>query len=54
MKANERKTKKSSAVGYGTLGRSVLASSPRNVIVKTVVMPLGKLCWFNFFRERNR
>jgi hypothetical protein len=39
MKANERKTKKSKAVGYGTFGRSVRASSPRNVIVRTVVIP---------------
>lgn len=42
MNPKERKTKKSSAVGYGTLGRSVLASRPRKVIVSTVVMPIGK------------
>jgi hypothetical protein len=40
MNANDRNTKKSSAVGYGTLGRSVRASSPRNVIVRTVVIPV--------------
>lgn len=39
MNAKERKTKKSKAVGYGTLGRSVLASRPRKVIVSTVVIP---------------
>jgi hypothetical protein len=39
MNANERKTKKSRAVGYETFGKSVLASNPKNVIVKTVVMP---------------
>jgi hypothetical protein len=27
-------------VGYGTFGRSVRASSPRNVIVRTVVIPV--------------
>lgn len=39
MKPKERNTKKSSAVGYGTLGRSVRASRPRNVMVSTVVIP---------------
>lgn len=42
MKANDKKTKKSKAVGYGTFGRSVLASSPKNVIVRTVVIPSGQ------------
>lgn len=39
MNPNERKTKKSKAVGYDTLGRSVLASNPKKVIVNTVVIP---------------
>lgn len=39
MKAKERNTKKSNAVGYETLGRSALASSPKNVIVRLVVIP---------------
>lgn len=39
MNANDKKTKKSKAVGYGTFGRSVLASNPKNVIVNTVVIP---------------
>lgn len=43
MNPNDKKTKKSKAVGYGTLGRSVLASSPRKVIVKTVVIPRDTL-----------
>ena len=42
MNANDRNTKKSKAVGYGTFGRSVLASKPRNVIVRTVVIPADK------------
>lgn len=49
MKANERKTKKSSAVGYGTFGKSVRASSPRKVIVSTVVIPENSTC-INFPR----
>jgi hypothetical protein len=40
MNANDRNTKKSSAVGYGTFGRSVRASRPKNVIVRTVVIPV--------------
>lgn len=39
MKAKDKNTKKSKAVGYGTFGRSVLASRPKNVIVSTVVIP---------------
>jgi hypothetical protein len=39
MKPKERKTKKSRAVGYPTLGRSVRASNPKKVIVNTVVIP---------------
>lgn len=39
MKAKDRKTKKSRAVGYGTFGKSVLASRPKKVIVNTVVIP---------------
>lgn len=49
MNANDRNTKKSRAVGYGTFGRSVLASSPKNVIVKTVVIPEGRNISFPFF-----
>lgn len=39
INANDKNTKKSNAVGYGTFGKSVRASKPKNVIVKTVVMP---------------
>lgn len=39
MNANDKKTKKSNAVGYGTFGKSVRASNPKKVIVKTVVIP---------------
>lgn len=39
MKVKARKTKKSRAVGYGTFGKSVLASNPRKVIVSMVVIP---------------
>lgn len=39
MNENDRNTKKSKAVGYGTFGRLVLASRPKKVIVNTVVIP---------------
>ena len=42
MKPNDKNTKLSKAVAYGTFGKSVLASKPRNVIVNTVVTPKNR------------
>ena len=40
INAKESHTKRSNAVEYGTLGKSVLASKPKNVIVNIVVTPI--------------
>lgn len=39
MNPYESQTKRSRAVEYDTFGRSVRASRPKNVMVRTVVMP---------------